>query len=147
MRAVIQKPSRSLFKVNSNLQETNLPTDGFPSVLILECPTDTPFSQIHWSWTYKRTYKAQNHVTKKPIMLHNWSIINTLDLSGKRKQYDSVNSCSVRPSCFISLRFSMNCHTKGAGSKLDTAVWTSQTLTYMTALVNKTFVALVECVT
>lgn len=47
-------------------------------------------------------------------MLHHSSMINTLDLSGKRKQNDSATSWSVLPSCFISLRFSMNWHQKKA---------------------------------
>lgn len=29
-----------------------LPDDGLPRVVILECPTVRPFSQIHWSWTH-----------------------------------------------------------------------------------------------
>lgn len=61
---------RSATRIQSPFKETcqtltNLPTDGFPSVVILECATDRPFSQIHWSWTHKITYKAQNHVSKK----------------------------------------------------------------------------------
>lgn len=94
-----------------------LPTDGFPSVLILQCPTDKPFSQIHWSW--KTQNRQSSEASQKPPRLPNLSISfciyergfasrPTLDLSGKRKQYDSASSCSVRPSCFISLRFSMN---------------------------------------
>lgn len=73
-------------------------------------------------------------------MLYNLSIINnTFDLSGKRKQYDSVSSCSVLPSCFISLRFSMNWHKKGSRQQIK---YSSLNLknsysTYTAVLVNK----------
>lgn len=91
---------------------SNSPTDGFPKVVIRECPTARPFSQIHWSCRHQRRTtvqktKPQSHKTKQQqpgITL----FIGTLDLSGYRKQKDSESSCSVRPSCFISLRFSIN---------------------------------------
>ena len=99
------------------------PTAGFPSVVILEWPTVSPFSQIHWSWTHGETngQTADQHRPPSPAGQTHGSFIvvsaelysgPTLDLSGQRKQQDSVSSCSVRPSCFISLRFSINCQTE-----------------------------------
>lgn len=87
----------------------DLPIDGLPRVVILECPTVRPFSQIHWSWTQTRTNKKVKCGPKGGGGTYHYSsIINTLDLSGKRKQNDSATSWSVLPSCFISRRFSMN---------------------------------------
>lgn len=54
-----------------------LPTDGFPSVLILQCPTDKPFSQIHWSWKTQNRQSSSKSKTSAPsqfvnILLHIW---------------------------------------------------------------------------
>lgn len=50
-----------LYDQNENHRQCDggkdLPIDGLPRVVILECPTVRPFSQIHWSWTQTRTNK------------------------------------------------------------------------------------------